>query len=271
LSNSGIRGILAQTKSLAGWTSMQAASKSSLHYAFLQDAFSLEQHLKAFLHLEPETLASRLQIAQQDLAQQGRRDFQWDTAAHFYRYRVGSTYLFELAAWHLQSKDYIGDTLRLTADQAQGTVLDFGGGIGTHSLAAALCPQVTRVVFWDLNPVHREFVQFRAGQLGLSDKIAFPAELDAHSIFDTILCFDVMEHLPEPSAQLQQFREMLSANGRLIINWYFFKGFSQEFPFHLEDPEEIECFFCTLQRQFLEVFHPYLITARCYRQWPEPR
>lgn len=243
--------------------------KNALLEAFSKDAFALEQHLQRFLNLEPEILVGRLQIAQQTLAQLGRRDFQWDAAASFYRDKVGFVYLLELAAWHLQSNGYIGDTLRLTADQAQGTVLDFGGGIGTHSLAAALCPQVTQVIFWDLNPVHQEFVQFRAWQLGLSGKIVFPVELDPNSTFDTILCFDIMEHLPEPSVQLQQFREMLSPNGRLILNWYFFRGFAQEFPFHLEDSEKIERFFRVLQMQFLEVFHPYLITARCYRPWSE--
>jgi SAM-dependent methyltransferase len=244
-----------------------------LRQTFLQDAFALEKHLQAFLRLEPETLAAHLhqQVAQQALAQLGRRGFQWDAAAHFYRDQVGTAYLFELATWHLNQKDYIGDTLRLTADQARGVVLDFGGGIGTHSLTAAHCPQVTKVIFWDLNPVHREFVQFRARQLGLSDKIVFPPDLEPKTgAFDTILCFDVIEHLPKPSVELQKFREMLSPEGRLILNWHFFKGFAQEFPFHLDDPEEIDLFFLTLQRQFLEVFHPYLITARCYRPWPEP-
>lgn len=245
--------------------------KQALLHAFSRDAFSLEQHIKAFLRIEPKTLTTHLQIAQQTLAQLGQRDFQWEAAASFYRDKVGSAYIFELAAWHLQSKDYISDTLRLIADHAQGAVLDFGGGIGTHSLAAAFCPQVARVIFWDLNPVHQKLVQFRAWQLGLADKILFPAELDFNSVFDTILCFDVMEHLAKPSVQLQQFRDMLSPDGRLIINWYFSKGFAREFPFHLEDSKEIEQFFRTLQRGFLEIFHPYLITARCYRPWLESR
>ena len=193
-----------------------------------------------------------------------------DAASACYRDKVGSAYLFELAAWHLRSKDYIGATLRLTADQAAGVVLDFGGGIGTHALQRRTVSRVTRVIFWDLNPVHQEFVKFRSRQLGLQDKLAFPATLDSSSTFDTILCFDVMEHLPEPSVQLQQFRDMLSLSGRLILNWYFFKGFAQEFPFHVDDPAELDRFFCTLQNRFLEVFHPYLITARCYRPWTEP-
>lgn len=60
---------------------------------------------------------------------------------------MGSAYLLDLAAWHLSSTDYIGDTLRLVADQARGLVLDFGGGIGTHTIGAALCPAVEQVIF----------------------------------------------------------------------------------------------------------------------------
>jgi hypothetical protein len=47
---------------------------------------------------------------------------------------------------------------------------------------------------------------------------------------------------------------------------YFFKGFNQKFPFNLEYQEEINTVFSQLQSNFSEVFHPDLITARCYRK-----
>ncbi|MEI6428680.1 MAG: hypothetical protein WCO45_09905 [Pseudanabaena sp. ELA607] len=34
----------------------------------------------------------------------------------------------------MSNRDYIGRTLRLIGDHAQGRVLDFGGDIGTHTL-----------------------------------------------------------------------------------------------------------------------------------------
>jgi len=46
-----------------------------------------------------------------------------------------------------------------------------------------------------------------------------------------------MEHLLNPSQQLMDFRQRLAPSGKIILNWYFFKGFNQEFPFHLEDQE----------------------------------
>ncbi len=234
--------------------------------AYWQDAFAVKQHLQEFLHLDPETLERKLEASCQTLAELEHRDFDWEKAAEFYGEQVGTAYLFELAAWHLESRDYIGSTLRLIAERARGRVLDFGGGIGTHAIAAALCPQVTQVVYLDINPINRQFVQYRADQLGLSQKLLCPAELPPAQRFETILCFDVLEHLPSPSQQLLEFDKLLAPTGKMILNWYFFKGFAGEFPFHLDEPRAVETFFRTLQGHFLEEFHPYLITARCYQK-----
>ncbi|MEB3164215.1 MAG: class I SAM-dependent methyltransferase [Prochlorothrix sp.] len=232
-------------------------------------AFDLKAHLQGFLKLDAETLEQRLAQGTAELAKLGHRDFDWAKAEEFYQDQVGEAYLFDLGAWHLTSRDYIGDTLRLIADFAEGEVLDFGGGIGTHAIGAASCPQVERVTYCDLNPVSLEFVQYRAQQLELSAKLHCCRDLPADPCFDAIICFDVLEHLPDPVAQLRQFRRWLKPEGVLITNWYFFKGVEQEFPFHLDDPAIVGEFFRVLQSQFLEVFHPYFITARCYRPWIE--
>lgn len=232
---------------------------------YWQNAFNLKQHLQEFMKIDAERLEAKFATAVTDLAELGRRDFNWDAASQFYQ-DVGEAYLFELAAWHLTSTDYIGDTLRLVADRSRGRVLDFGGGIGTHAIAAALCPAVTEVVYCDINPINYNFVRYRAEQLGLSAKINCQMELSSPASFDTINCFDVLEHLPDPSERLLQFHRWLLPSGKLVANWYFSTGLNQEFPFHLDDPDLIDRFFKTLQANFLEVFHPYFITARCYRK-----
>jgi 2-polyprenyl-3-methyl-5-hydroxy-6-metoxy-1,4-benzoquinol methylase len=233
---------------------------------YWQDAFNLKQHLQQFLDLDATQLDLKFTTALQDLAELGRRDFDWDNASEFYRDRVGEAYLFELATWHLTSTEYIGDTLRLISDHARGRVLDFGGGIGTHAIAAALSPAVTHVTYCDINPINYDFVQHRIHQLGLAAKITCCTELDPTQTFDTITCFDVIEHLPAPSQQLLQFHQILQDQGKMITNWYFSKGANQEFPFHLDDQATIDRFFRTLQSNFLEVFHPYFITTRCYQK-----
>jgi 2-polyprenyl-3-methyl-5-hydroxy-6-metoxy-1,4-benzoquinol methylase len=245
---------------------MSSSVAPSFLQGYWQDAFNLKQHLQEFLNLDLETIEKELALGQQSLKEIGHRDFDWEKATEFYRDRVGQAYLFELGAWHLSSQDYIGGTLTLISDLAVGRVLDFGGGIGTHAIAAALCPQVEQVVYCDLNPINCNFVQSRAAKLGLSNKISCCLEVSPTEVFDTIISLDVMEHLLNPSQQLMEFHKMLTPSGKIILNWYFFKGFNQEFPFHLEDEAEINRFFYQLQSQFIEVFHPHLITARCYRK-----
>ncbi len=235
--------------------------------AYYPDSFNLKQHLKEFLHCDLETLENRLTIGQQQMTELGHKDFNWEEVTVFYRDQVRELYLFELGSWHLDSFEYIEDTMLLVSDHAQGRVLDFGGGIGTHTIGAAICPDVDQVVYCDINPINLEFAKYRVEQMGLTQKIVFCSELPSNEIFDTIISFDVLEHLPDPEQQLLKFHQYLTNRGKTILNWRFFKGFHQEHPFHLDDPQLVDAFYRTLQSKFLEIFHPYLITARCYCKW----
>ena len=235
---------------------------------FLADGFDLRQQLAQFLGLSAEQLEQKLPKSTEDLAALHPGAFDPDQAGSFYEETVGTGHLLELAAWHLGSADYIADTLRLQASFARGQVLDFGGGIGSHALAAAALPQVERVWFVDLNPHNRAFVEARATELGLAAKLGCYRDLADPALprcFDTIVCLDVLEHLADPSAQLEIFADRLGPAGTALLNWYFFKGFQGEYPFHFDAPELVESFFRTLSGRFLEVFHPFLITTRAYR------
>ena len=235
---------------------------------FGADGFQLLEQLATFLELDPAEVKHRLPRSNEDLAALHPGAFDPNAIESFYEETVGDAHLLELAAWHLDSAAYIADTLRLQAQFARGQVLDFGGGIGTHALAAAALPQVERVWFVDLNPRNRAFVSWRSAQLGLADRISCHRDLADPSlpaVFDTIVCLDVLEHLKDPAGQLEGFAQRLCGDGHALLNWYFFRGFAGEYPFHLDDPVEVERFFRTLQRLFLEVFHPWLITTRAYR------
>ena len=167
---------------------MSSSVAPSFLQAYWRDTFNLKQHLQDFLNLDLETIEQELAVGQQSLKEIGHRDFDWEKASDFYSDRVGSAYLFGLGAWHRSNSDYIKGTLTLISDRAADRVLDFGCGIGTHAIAAALCPQVEQVVYCDLNPIHCNFVQIRAANLGLSDKISCCLQVSPTEAFEAIIC-----------------------------------------------------------------------------------
>ena len=234
---------------------------------FKDHAFDLKSHLMEFLSIENNDLDGFLANAQMDLARLHPEN-NFSEPEDFYKEIVGDKHLADLAAWHISSKGYIADTLKLQQRFSRNLVLDFGGGIGTHALANAMSSKVEHVFFVDINQTNRDFVEYRANKLGLGNKITFCKTIQETEIsrFDTIVCLDVLEHLIDPALQLDIFHEIMGPNSIGLFNWYFYKGENNEYPFHIDDLQTVEKFFKTLQSKFVEVFHPILITTRSYKK-----
>ncbi len=234
---------------------------------FIDDAFDLKSHLMEFLSIEQGELDEFLENAKMDLANL-HPGGSLSEAEDFYKEIVGDKHLADLAAWHISSKDYIVDTIKLQQKFSRNLVLDFGGGIGTHALANAMSPKVEHVFFVDINKTNRDFVEYRSKKLGVGNKLTFCKTIQETKIsrFDTIVCLDVLEHLSDPAFYLDTFHEIMGPNSIGLFNWYFYKGENNEYPFHVDDEQIIEQFFKTLQLKFVEVFHPILITTRSYKK-----
>jgi len=234
---------------------------------FLDNAFNLKSHLMEFLSIKECDLDGFLANAKMNLANSHPGDALSDVS-DFYTEIVGDRHVADLAAWHISSKDYIADTLKLQQRFSRGLVLDFGGGIGTHALANAMSSKVEHVFFVDINKTNRNFVEFRAKELGVEKKLTFCETIKDTQIskFDTVVCLDVLEHLADPASQIEVFNRMMDSKSIALFNWYFYKGEKNEYPFHIDDNQVVERFFNTLQSIFLEVFHPILITTRAYKK-----
>ena len=234
---------------------------------FFKDAFELKSHLIEFLSLNEDNFNNFLDNAKIELANIHPGDSSIENSA-FYEDIVGDKHLADLAAWHLTSKEYIASTLKLQQIFSKDLVLDFGGGIGTHSLANLMSEKVEHVFFVDINETNREFVKFRAKKLGLEQKISFHKSVEDTNVknFDSIVCLDVLEHLEDPASQIKKFHEYMKEDSVSILNWYFYKGDNNEYPFHVDDETLVTKFFETLQYKFIEIFHPMLITTRVYKK-----
>ena len=234
---------------------------------FLDNAFNLKSHLMEFLSIKESDLDGFLSNAKMNLANLHPGDALSDVS-DFYTEIVGDRHVADLAAWHITSRDYIADTLKLQQRFSRDLVLDFGGGIGTHALANAMSSKVEHVFFVDINDTNRNFVEYRAKKLGVEKKLTFCKTIkDAQiSKFDTIVCLDVLEHLADPGSQIEIFNEIMDSKSIALFNWYFYKGEENEYPFHIDDVQVVEKFFNTLQSLFLEVFHPILRTTRAYKK-----
>ena len=248
--------------------SKKLKTDKSILNEFLNDAFNLKSHLMEFLSIKECDLDDFLENAKINLAKLHPGEA-LDNVSDFYTDIVGDRHLADLAAWHITSKDYIADTLKLQQRFSRGLVLDFGGGIGTHALANTMSSRVEHVFFVDINQTNRKFVEFRAKKLGLENKITFCRTIqDSQTLkFDTIICLDVLEHLADPASQIDIFSEIMDCNSIALLNWYFYKGDDNEYPFHIDDSFIIEHFFKTLQSKFIELFHPSLITTRAYKKF----
>ena len=234
---------------------------------FFDNAFNLKSHLMEFLSIKECDLDGFLANAKMNLANSHPGDALNDVS-DFYTEIVGDRHVADLAAWHITSKDYISDTLKLQQRFSRDLVLDFGGGIGTHALANAMSSKVEHVFFVYINQTNRNFVEYRAKKLGGEKKLSFCKTIQDTEIlkFDTIVCLDVLEHLADPASQIKIFNEFMDSKSIALFNWYFYKGEKNEYPFHIDDDQVVERFYSTLQSTFLEVFHPILITTRAYKK-----
>jgi SAM-dependent methyltransferase len=92
-----------------------------------------------------------------------------------------------------------------------GRVLDVGAGIGTHTLR--LQGLANEVVALEPDPQLAAILRTRADGIEVVEAGADAVE----GPFDAIVCFNVLEHIPDDVGTLRRFRELLAPAGAVLL------------------------------------------------------
>jgi len=155
-------------------------------------------------------------------------------------YKIIPYYPFELAYWHM----WIGQRRfrKEVVRQSFGEVLDYGGGIG--DLCIELAKKGLNVTYGDVQGINWEFAKYLFKKRGYNIAMIDLGEgkLPKEKKYDTIICIDTIEHIPNPEVVLKDIAAHLKSGGRLIITALNCIGKKEDNPMHLKmnfDAEEL--------------------------------
>jgi SAM-dependent methyltransferase len=110
-----------------------------------------------------------------------------------------NTWLFE------RSRPYLGRS-----------VLDIGAGVGTFTALAV--PGRDRVLAAEPDPEFAQLLQQRFSAVPNVEVLAAEAaDVTLAEPVDSIICFNVLEHIPDDQGALRRFGELLTPGGRLLL------------------------------------------------------
>lgn len=155
-------------------------------------------------------------------------------------YEIVPYYPFELAYWHMKrlQRRLRKDVISLSF----GDVLDYGGGIG--DLCIELAKKGLNVTYGDVRGRNWEFAKWLFEKKGYDIKMIKLGKdkIPKNMLFDTIICIDTIEHVPNPEVVLEDIATHLKNNGRLVITALNCSGKTENNPMHLKmefDAEKI--------------------------------
>ena len=157
-------------------------------------------------------------------------------------YKTNPYNVFSLGYWHMSrgQKRFRKEVV----NQSFGNVLDYGGGIGDLSIRIA--EKCLNVTYAEVNGENMEFAKWLFKKRGKNNITVSDIEKDQEKIwakeYNTIVCIDVIEHIPHPEVVLHKMAKHLKDDGRLIITGLNCPGPTKDTPLHLKidfDAEEL--------------------------------
>ena len=178
-------------------------------------------------------------------------------------YNRSDTELFELIEWHATDPIHYRTLILRDAVAARPgrSFLDYGSGIGSDAVVFAEAEYAVTVA--DISDLLLGFAAFRCRKRGATvhtiDLKRQELPSDAH---DVALCFDVLEHIPDPLPVVRRLKSAMRRGGILAIHAPF--GPSPDHPMHVvhEDvvtPRMRSLGFVPLDVPFPSVVRPPLI------------
>jgi SAM-dependent methyltransferase len=158
-----------------------------------------------------------------------------DDAAELERfYNESDAELFELIEWHASDpihyrtlilRDFLARTRR-----PRGPYLDYGSGIGNDALVFAEAGY--EVTLADVSEPLLAFAAWRCRRRGFAVRtLDLKRTAPPAGTFDLVLCFDVLEHVPDPLRAVRAIRAALRLGGVLAYHAPF--GEDPEHPLHV--------------------------------------
>jgi SAM-dependent methyltransferase len=150
-------------------------------------------------------------------------------------YRVVPYYIFRLPYWHMERGQR--KFRENVVEYSFGDVLDYGGGPG--DLSIKLAEKGLNVTYADIQGINPDFARWLFERRGYKNEIeVLDVEKDEKKIwmkeYDTIVCIDVIEHIPHPESILEKMAKHLRKDGRLIITQLKSQGPVEDAPMHFE-------------------------------------
>lgn len=146
-------------------------------------------------------------------------------------YKIVPWYIFDIARTHMLRGDR--RFKKRVVNECEGSVLDYGGGIG--DLSAKLAERGHTVTYLDVESKNREFAKWYFKKKGLNIKtLVAERQLELPDCYDTIICLEVIEHLTNPKEALLMMVRHLKKEGKLIITQLDCEGSTESNPMHFK-------------------------------------
>ncbi len=139
-------------------------------------------------------------------------------------YRKTDAYLYELLIDH--QKDYRREIRRRILERLAiynaKTVLDYGGGVGLDSTAMSKAGM--DVTFYEMNGITLKFAKMNFAREKCTVQIRNSVNEIAPNSFDSVICIEVLEHVPNPPAVIADIHRLLKMGGIALITESFEDG-----------------------------------------------